>query len=810
MKYAEIVVDVPLFSKDQYFDYAVPTALCNEVAIGSRVLVPFGSRKVEGYIITLKNSTNVDRIREILLVLDDVPPLSSEQIAVGKFISERYLCSLFVALQMMVPTALRTKYVKWIEWNNERDDFPLIVLPEEEEVLTYIRAKRAIELKALLKKFPNTEPTIEHFIKTGLLREVTKAKDHSDAKTEKYVRLHVPSEEVEKCLHTLPANATKQKAIIQLLLQEQFLPLSQVLTRTQSSYSSVNRLCELQIVSIEEVIKRRDPYALQTYERDYARTLTQEQQSVYEQIIQPIVTNQFQSFLLHGVTGSGKTEVYLQVIDFALHRGKSAIVLVPEISLTPMMVGRFKRRFGEQVAVLHSALSAGEKLDEWRRIQRGEAKVVIGARSAIFAPVSHLGIVIIDEEHETTYKQEEQPRYHTREVAMLRASLTNSIVLLGSATPSLESYAYAKAGRYILLEMKQRVNEQSMPKIHLVDMRNELNEGHRHMFSRLLMSKIEDRLQKREQVVLLLNRRGYSTFVLCRSCGYTAECPHCDISLTYHQTNHTIRCHYCDYIETMPATCPKCQSDSIRYFGIGTQRIEEELSKLFPGIRVIRMDMDTTSRKGAHEHLLQAFGNYEADVLLGTQMIAKGLDFPKVSLVGMISADTMLHLPDFRSSERTFQLITQVAGRAGRHDIPGEVIVQTYTPDHYSIQLSVEHHYSAFFNHEIQLRKMSKYPPFYRIALIHFAHEHKTIVAKAIGRFVDELHTYVSGDIDILGPVPASIKRIKDRYRYHCMIKYKNEPKLNGIIARSLTNIDDMIQKNKVHINIDIDPQYLM
>ncbi len=809
MKYAEIVVDVPLSSKDQHFDYIIPDLLRHKAEIGSRVLVPFGRRNVEGYIIYIKSSTNVERLREIIEILDEFPPLNPELIEVGRFMSDRYLAPLFSSLQVMVPASLRSKYVKWIEWNEERDELPLIVLPEEEEVLSYVRTKRAIEVRKLLKTFSHAQQIIDRFIVKDFLREITKVKDEGVSKVEKVVSLAVHNTSLKEQLATLPKNANKQKVILELLHKTPSIPLRELLLISKSNYNTVKRLVELEIIVIEEVALRRDPYANRTFERDFARPLTVEQLTVYEQIINTIKEQRAQSFLLHGVTGSGKTEIYLQIIQYVLSDHKEAIMLVPEISLTPMMVGRFKRRFGDQIAVLHSGLSPGEKLDEWRRIRNGDAKVVVGARSAIFAPVPNLGIIIIDEEHETTYKQEEQPRYHVREVAIMRASLTKSVVVLGSATPSLESYAFAKAGRFRLLEMKARVNNQSLPKIHLIDMRTELQEGHRHMFSRLLTSKIEERLSRNEQTVLLLNRRGYSTFVICRSCGYTAECPHCDITLTYHQTNQTIRCHYCGYKEQMPKECPKCSSDHIRFFGTGTQRVEEEIVKLFPGVRIIRMDMDTTSRKGSHERLLTAFGNEEADILLGTQMIAKGLDFPKVSLVGMISADTMLHLPDFRASERTFQLITQVAGRAGRHDLPGEVVVQTYSPEHYCIQLSVEHNYHDFFSQEIKLRKLGNYPPFYRICMIHFAHEQIPVLVKSLGRLVDELHIQLTKDSVVYGPVPSSIARIKDRYRYHCMIKYKNEPRLNKIIISAINNIEDLIQKNKIQISIDIDPQYL-
>ena len=413
----------------------------------------------------------------------------------------------------------------------------------------------------------------------------------------------------------------------------------------------------------------------------------------------------------------------MQSIQKVLEEGREGIVLVPEISLTPQMVNRFKGRFGDEVAVLHSGLSIGEKYDEWRKIQRKEVRVAVGARSAIFAPFENLGIIIIDEEHETSYKQEDNPRYHARDVAIERARTHNCSVILGSATPSLETFARAKKGVYQLLTLSKRMNDQSLPTVDIVDMREELREGNRTMFSRVLYDKLQDRLMKKEQTVLFLNKRGHSSFVMCRDCGYVIQCPNCDISLTYHQYQQQMKCHYCGYEAVVPTICPECTSEHIRYFGTGTQKVEEELGKIFPEARVIRMDVDTTSRKGSHEKLLTAFQEGKADILLGTQMIAKGLDFPNITLVGVLSADTMLHLPDFRSSEKTFQLLTQVSGRAGRHELAGEVVIQTYSPEHYSIELAGQQDYDQFYQKEMMIRKIHRYPPFYYLALITVSHE---------------------------------------------------------------------------------------
>ena len=505
--------------------------------------------------------------------------------------------------------------------------------------------------------------------------------------------------------------------------------------------------------SMQEVY--RDPYQDRIFEHTEPLQLTEEQSVAIKPILQTIEEKRHDVFLLYGITGSGKTEIYMQSIQKVLEEGREGIVLVPEISLTPQMVNRFKGRFGDEVAVLHSGLSIGEKYDEWRKIQRKEVRVAVGARSAIFAPFENLGIIIIDEEHETSYKQEDNPRYHARDVAIERARTHNCPVILGSATPSLETFARAKKGVYQLLTLSKRMNDQSLPTVDIVDMREELREGNRTMFSRVLYDKLQDRLMKKEQTVLFLNKRGHSSFVMCRDCGYVIQCPNCDISLTYHRYQQQMKCHYCGYEAVVPTICPECTSEHIRYFGTGTQKVEEELGKIFPEARVIRMDVDTTSRKGSHEKLLTAFQEGKADILLGTQMIAKGLDFPNITLVGVLSADTMLHLPDFRSSEKTFQLLTQVSGRAGRHELAGEVVIQTYSPEHYSIELAGQQDFDQFYQKEMMIRKIHQYPPFYYLALITVSHEELMKVVDVTEKISVSLSSRLSKGAHILGPVAS-------------------------------------------------------
>jgi primosomal protein N' (replication factor Y) len=489
-----------------------------------------------------------------------------------------------------------------------------------------------------------------------------------------------------------------------------------------------------------------------------------------------------------------------------LNKGQEAIVLVPEISLTPQMTMRFKERFGPLVAVMHSGLSAGEKFDEWRKIHRGEVKVVVGARSAVFAPFKNLGILILDEEHESTYKQEDSPRYHARDVAIKRAEYYQCPVILGSATPSLESYARASKGVYTLLTLTKRAKSQDLPVVTVVDMREELKTGNRSMFSVELADAVRKRLEKGEQTVLFLNKRGFSSFVLCRDCGTVVECPNCDISLTYHRSNEKLKCHYCGHEEQVPIICPQCESEHIRFFGTGTQKAEEEIAKLFPGARVLRMDVDTTKKKGSHERILRQFSEGQADILLGTQMIAKGLDFPNITLVGVLAADTTLHLADYRAAEKTFQLMTQVSGRAGRHDLPGEVFMQTYSPEHYAIELAKDQHYEPFYTMEMSARKQYGYPPFFFITLVQFSHEDLLKVADFAEKGSRFLKDHLSSETVIIGPTAAAISRVNNRYRYQCLIKYKKEPKLTETLQQLIKYYRTDWIKSGLIMSVDRDP----
>ncbi len=527
--------------------------------------------------------------------------------------------------------------------------------------------------------------------------------------------------------------------------------------------------------------------------------LTEKQQEIVDTVCKE--KNLFHPFLLHGVTGSGKTEVYMHIMECILKEGKEAIVLVPEISLTPQMVMLFKKRFGSDVAILHSRLSDGEKYDEWRKIERREVHIAIGARSAIFAPFTNLGIIIIDEEQSSSYKQENTPRYHAIDVALARAKRYRCPIVLGSATPSIESYTRAKKGIYTLLELKDRINHK-LPKVEIIDMKEEFRKGNR-IISSTLKEKIQDRLVKKEQVILLLNRRGYTTILTCKSCGYVEKCPNCDIPLTYHKDIASMRCHYCGYSKPRITMCPKCKSKEINEYGLGTQKLEEMVKEMFPSARVIRMDMDSTSRKGMHEKITIAFEKGEYDILLGTQMIAKGLDFPNVTLVGVLNGDTTLEIPDFRSSERTFELLNQVAGRAGRSEKDGEVIFQCFNIDHYSILSAASHDYQGFYEQEMKIRKTLQYPPYVNLTLIRIQGKDLDIVRREAEKVGSYLKRNLDGKATVLGPSTPNMAKVNGTYFYQVILKYKHTEE----IFENLKFLKGLYQKNnKVHVDIELNP----
>ena len=605
----------------------------------------------------------------------------------------------------------------------------------------------------------------------------------------------------------------KQAIVIQTAANRPGLSKKALAAAAEVSPATVNVLLDKGLLQIRTIAVRRNPYPIEATGKP-APVLSQDQSYCAGEVIRSIEARQSEVFLLHGITGSGKTEIYLTAISRTLALGLGAIITVPEIALTAQMVNTFKERYGDTVTVLHSALSAGERYDEWQRIRNGDSKVVLGARSAVFAPLSKVGLLIVDEEHEASYKQDDQARYHAREVALQRAKLNGAVVILGSATISLESYCRAQAdGPYRYLSIENRIEHRPLPLVKTVDLRAETHRGNPGIFSLTLLQKIEEKISRKEQIILFINRRGFSPIVICRECGFVLKCPHCDISLTYHN-DLSLRCHYCNYSMAVIAKCTNCGSEHIRYAGTGTQKVEEEIKRIFPSAGVLRMDADTTSRKGAHGEILKNFLAGKADILVGTQMIAKGLNLPNVTLVGVINADTTLHMPDFRAAEKTFQMLTQVAGRAGRGEQPGEVIIQTYDPEHYSIKAAQNYDYKGFFEQEMSIRRTLGYPPFSRLIRIVLSSTDEALVRNS-ALLLKESLVNVKRDIapdgtDILGPAPAPLHKIKERYRWQIVLKGKNGLVMRQLTIKGIDNFENQHGSRSVTISVDVEPQNMM
>lgn len=796
-QYAQVIVDVPTMQTDQPYTYLVPDEWQAVIECGMRVEVPFGegNRHIQGFVTALPTELEESKLslKSLIRVIDLAPVVNQELLQLADYMKDVTFSFKINCLQTMLPAAMKAAYQKKFVLLDEDHPVKETYFSQSNEIdWDVIEAAGALTIFKRLREQSIVE-----------LRYLVKEKVNK--KMIRYVKSLVTTDNYFVFKEQLRPNALRQH---QLLEQLKTTPRETVtFYREKELLSTHLKTAEKNgWLSFEEVESYRDPFENHDFPKTLPWQLNAEQQQAVSRILAAEAQGEATTFLLEGITGSGKTEVYLQSIAEILNKGKTAMMLVPEIALTPQMVQRFKSRFGKAVAVLHSGLSQGEKYDEWRKIERGEAQVVVGARSAVFAPLQKIGLIIIDEEHEATYKQEDTPRYHARDLAIWRSQYHHCPVILGSATPSLESRARAQKKRYELLYLTQRAHENAqLPSVTIVDLKEEYAQKNTSTFSRLLQEKISNRLQQKEQIVLLLNRRGYSSFMMCRDCGYVLPCPNCDISLTLHMDVKKMRCHYCGHQENIPKKCPDCQGEKIRYYGTGTQKVEEELQERFPSARILRMDVDTTRKKGAHEKILKAFEEQEADILLGTQMIAKGLDYPNITLVGVLNADTALNLPDFRSSERTFQLLTQVSGRAGRGAKPGEVIVQTFNPEHHSIVLAQAQDYEAFYQQEMILRHQSGYPPFYFTVKITISHPAEQVVAKKSYQIAEQLKNGLSPESRILGPTPSGIARIKNRYYYQIILKYKHEVHLHRML-REILETSQSEQRKNLYVSIDYEP----
>lgn len=709
---------------------------------------------------------------------------------------------IFIGSKVLVPFGKSGKLEEAFVVNiKEKSNFKVKEIEKVENNLT----ENQIELAQWMSKeyFCNVSDCIKLMLTPGTKSKENKTKD------KKIQSVYLKKEILE--IENLKTE--KQKAVFEFVAKNEGITIPEIEEQTNCTRAIVKTLAKNGYLEIIDKVIKRDPLKAKKIERTVDLNLTEEQEYAYCRIKEEIENNHYSEFLLHGITGSGKTEIYLQLIEETIKREKTAIVLVPEISLTPQMLDRFISRFGkDKIAVLHSKLSIGERFDEWNRIKEDDVKIVIGARSAIFAPLKNLGIIIIDEEHDASYKSESNPKYDAKQVAKYIAKQHKSILLLGSATPNIDTYYKATEKKEIeLIELTKRANLSNLPEVTIIDLKQELANGNRSMLGNELYSSIEENLKEKRQTILFLNRRGYSTFIMCRDCGYTVKCKNCNISLTYHRSEKKLKCHYCGYEQNIVTVCPECHSEKIRYFGTGTQKLEQEIQKQFPNARTIRMDVDTVTKKNSHEEILNKFKNENIDILIGTQMVVKGHHFPNVTLVGVIAADSSLNIDDYRANERTFQILTQVAGRAGREKLPGKVIIQTYNPENFSIQCAQKQDYKMFYNTEITLRKQLKYPPFCDIIIIGFSGLDEEKLKKIslstynyLTKRVNEIE-YKNKNINMFKPMPAPIDKIQNRYRYRIIIKTKMTEEINNILNEYLEKVYKKDLKD-IRIGIDINP----
>ncbi len=814
-RFAEIALPLPI---DQLFTYSLTDKLRGLALPGCRAYVSFRNRTMTGVITGLTDTSPVSNCKPVLDVLDNEPILDKTLLKLTRWISEYYLCAWGEAIKTALPAGLLNEAEQTVtlirQCTPEVIENQRRTAPQQARMLAVIAEHQSIPISKLKRHLKAREifGPLRGLEARGFIElTVGKPATNPGIKYETWVKLKPSPEDARETVSKLARRASKQASCLNLLANHDGkLTVDQLRHLGRIERRVIRDLADKDLVEMYDVETIRDPYS--DYTMDPADPLipTSEQSKALETIETSIDKNVFSPILLYGVTGSGKTLVYIRAIEKTLCTDRGAIVLVPELALTPQTVRQFRAHFGDQVAVLHSGMSTGERYDSWRKIKEGHFRIVVGARSAIFAPVTNLGLIVVDEEHETSYKQfEDPPLYHARDVAVVRAQFADGVALLGSATPSLETFTNAQNGKFTCCTLTERVDQRPLPQVRVLDMREEHQEGNWSIFSQDLTKKIEDRLEKQEQIILFLNRRGFSTFIQCYDCGNTVSCPHCSVTLTYHADSLLLRCHYCDHRISAPDECPKCYSSSVRFKGTGTQRVEDELKNLFPDARIARMDMDTTTRKNAHRDIFQRVLKREADILLGTQMVTKGFDFPHVTLVGVISADTTLNLPDFRASERTFQLLTQVAGRTGRGQLGGEVIIQTYSLNHHSILNAKAHDYNTFYIQEIADRRELNYPPFGRMVGIQFLGANEQRVIAEAKRFTKLLQTSGNG-MSILGPAPSVVARIRGQYRWHLIARSSNSKGMRNAVRSAWDKWEVDADRKQLQIKVDVDPVGMM
>lgn len=808
---AEVVINSFSRATDNIYHYAVPASLKDVVKVGMRVTVPFGrgNKTVEAFVLGLTDKSEFSSLKEIFCADDTYCYFTHNDVELIRFMVHRYFCSYISAIKLVVPSGLGTIFKKMISLNSELSA----------ENISYIEhSVKANDIYKLLRDSSmtfdkladavgsaNLSSVLNTMQKRGIVTIEEYAQKGVGDTLKKRVCLETDYEETSSIIDTMAKKAPARARCLEILSDERDMFLSDLLEIAHTSKATLDFLEKKGYISIYETVEREDILDID-YENSHIRhKLTNEQENVCGEVFYSIDKGEKKTFLLHGVTGSGKTEVYLELMEKTVNLGRQAILLVPEISLTPQMVAQVTSRFGDRVAVIHSSLTQKQRYEQWKRINEGEVDIAVGARSAVFAPFKNIGLIIVDEEHENTYVSEFSPKYNAIEIAKFRAKQFGSVTLLASATPLVESTFRAKSGKYKLLTMQNRVNGAALPKTEIIDMRVEMSEGNMSIFSRRLIEEIAHNLDRGEQTILFLNRRGFSSFVSCRTCGYTAQCPNCNVALTYHKSIDKLVCHYCDYAHPVYTKCPECSGKYIKHFGIGTQKVAEEINELFPSARVTRMDADTTSARHSHEKLLDSFKNRESDILIGTQMITKGLDFENVTLVGIVAADMSLNVDDYRAAERTFDLITQVTGRAGRGHLSGRALIQTYNPDNETIIAASKQDYSAFYDEEIELRKLLIYPPFCEFINFVFTSENKSCAQKTASDFKAALLKVTKPSEAIFYPVgEAPLFKLGGRYRYRFLIKTRYSKDLYDNISNVYHQISS--KKNSSQISVDVNP----
>lgn len=819
MLFASVALQEAVRSYDKLYDYIIPDKFSELIQTGMRVLVPFGGGNTlrTGYVFDIHTRDNQKgKFKEIFEIVDTEPLLTPEMIKLASWMRTRYFCTYGDAIRVMLPAGINLKLQKVIRFSENSSKKSVLNFLEDKNITVSTPLEKILNRMAknpegisLEKLNPDerTLSTIRELIDNNLLEETDNFNQALGEKTVKAVRPLISKEEFDCIVEEGKLRSIYPVRIMEMLFNEEYCTLQDLLLISGVTYSTIANLAKKGWIEYFELEVERNPFENINPEKSEPHVLTSEQKEIVEQVVPLLQERKLNEILIHGITGSGKTEVYLELIEAAMKLNRPSIVLVPEISLTPQMVSRFTGRFGNRIAVQHSRLSQGERYDQWRKIKAGEVDVVIGARSAVFAPLDNIGFIIVDEEHESSYKSESTPKYDARQVARARCNINGAVLVSGSATPSIETYYKALNGKIRLYKLQNRPNELPLPKVEIIDLREELKAGNRSVLSRRLEDELIKNKNNGEQSIVFLNRRGYASFLLCRDCGYVTKCPNCSISLTVHTFNRQVICHYCGYSSPIPNVCPDCGSNNIRPFGTGTQKVENELANHYAGFRTIRMDLDTTLGKRGHQKILDAFRNKEADILVGTQMVAKGHDFPDVTLVGILAADSYLFNSDYRASERTFQLVTQASGRAGRGEKPGRVILQAYNIDDYAIQAGVKQDYEEFYNKEIVMRHKMISPPFCHIGLIVVSGENSNDAKVSIDRIRENILARFNSENGFLcsESTPSPVFMLKKRYRWRIIVKMLSINRMVELMNYVSDEFRNLAVKG-TSLSVDIDP----